>query len=68
MAQHGSGDRKVAVGYRIVMLNTARNGSVTSYEVFASGWLQDPLQHVFFGMPCRILGARIESKQQLIAF
>jgi glucose/arabinose dehydrogenase len=40
IAQHGSWNRTVPIGYR-VMMATTDNGKVTKYEVFAEGWLQD---------------------------
>ncbi len=40
IAEHGSWDRSVPIGYR-VMLVRLENNDVVSYEVFAEGWLQD---------------------------
>lgn len=39
IAEHGSWNRSVPVGYR-VMLVRLRNNEAVSYEVFAEGWLQ----------------------------
>ena len=56
MAQHGSGDRTPAVGYRIMTLRVLPNGTVASYDVFAEGWLQNPGKRQFWGAP--VLWAR----------
>ena len=39
IAEHGSWNRLVPIGYRIT-LATEKDGVVTGYEVFAEGWLQ----------------------------
>ncbi|WP_342770272.1 MULTISPECIES: sorbosone dehydrogenase family protein [unclassified Methanoculleus] len=39
IAEHGSWNRAELVGYRVTMV-TLDNGTPTSYEVFAEGWLQ----------------------------
>ncbi len=39
IAEHGSWNRSVPIGYR-VMLARLEGNTVTSYEVFAEGWLQ----------------------------
>ena len=40
IAQHGSWNRKIPFGYRVMMATTS-NGKVTKYEPFAEGWLQN---------------------------
>lgn len=40
IAEHGSWNRKVAIGYR-VMFVALKNDRPTSYEIFAEGWLRD---------------------------
>ena len=40
IAQHGSWNRTIPFGYR-VMMATVNNGKVVKYEPFAEGWLQD---------------------------
>ncbi len=42
IAEHGSWNRKVPVGYR-VMFVAIKDGEPASYEVFAEGWLKDNL-------------------------
>ena len=39
IAEHGSWNRSIPIGYRITLARLAGN-RVTSYEVFAEGWLQ----------------------------
>jgi hypothetical protein len=42
IAEHGSWNRAVKIGYRIMMLRVDnRTNAVTDYEPFASGWLQN---------------------------
>jgi glucose/arabinose dehydrogenase len=40
IAEHGSWNRKVPIGYRVTFVSLKR-GKPTSYEVFAKGWLKD---------------------------
>ncbi|MCI0590421.1 MAG: PQQ-dependent sugar dehydrogenase [Gammaproteobacteria bacterium] len=40
VAQHGSWNRSIPVGYRIVRVKFDRDGEPVSDEVFADGWLQ----------------------------
>lgn len=40
IAEHGSWDRSVPIGYRVMMVRLEGNKAV-SYEPFAEGWLQD---------------------------
>ena len=49
MAQHGSGARTPAVGYRLMSLRVHPNGTVASYSVFAEGWLTNPRKRQFWG-------------------
>jgi glucose/arabinose dehydrogenase len=40
IAEHGSWNRSQPIGYRITLVRL-KNGRPSSYDVFASGWLQD---------------------------
>lgn len=40
IAEHGSWDRSVPIGYRVMMIRLEGNKAI-SYEPFAEGWLQD---------------------------
>ena len=40
IAEHGSWNRAEPLGYRLSLVRLEK-GQVTSYEVFAEGWLQD---------------------------
>lgn len=40
IAEHGSWNRSIPIGYRITLVRIKNNNAV-SYEVFADGWLQD---------------------------
>ena len=40
IAEHGSWDRSVPIGYRVMMVRLEGNKAI-SYEPFAEGWLQD---------------------------
>ena len=40
IAEHGSWNRSVPIGYRIMQVQVEK-GEAVSYEVFAEGWLQD---------------------------
>ncbi len=40
IAEHGSWNRSVPIGYRITLVNLEKNKPL-KYEVFADGWLQD---------------------------
>ena len=52
MTQHGSGNRKVALGFRIMTIGVDPDGEVLSYEIFAQGWLSNPAKREFWGEPC----------------
>jgi glucose/arabinose dehydrogenase len=42
IAEHGSWNRDVKIGYRVMMLRVNNEtGAVTEYKPFASGWLQN---------------------------
>ncbi|KAK9794915.1 hypothetical protein WJX73_005685 [Symbiochloris irregularis] len=58
MTQHGSGNRKVALGYRIVTIAVDPDGEVLSYDTFAQGWLRDPIRRAFWGRPNDVLQLR----------
>ena len=40
IAEHGSWNRTEKIGYRVSLVRLGPDGSVTSYETFAEGWLQ----------------------------
>ncbi len=40
IAEHGSWNRKVPIGYRVMLAKLDASNTVTSYEPFAAGWLQ----------------------------
>ncbi len=40
IAQHGSWNRRIPAGYRIMMASLDNNNNVINYEPFATGWLQ----------------------------
>lgn len=40
IAEHGSWNRSVPIGYRITMVRIEDNTNAVSYETFADGWLQ----------------------------
>jgi glucose/arabinose dehydrogenase len=41
IAEHGSWNRDVPIGYRIEVVTLDQNRSATGHQVFADGWLQD---------------------------
>ncbi len=55
IAEHGSWNRSTKIGYRISLV-TESNGNGTSYETFASGWLDDDTQAVW-GRPVDVVFA-----------
>ncbi len=55
IAEHGSWNRSKKIGYRISLV-TESNGEGTSYETFASGWLDDTTQAVW-GRPVDVVFA-----------
>ncbi|MGB9927685.1 MAG: PQQ-dependent sugar dehydrogenase [Methanosarcina sp.] len=40
IAEHGSWNRKIPIGYRISLVKFDENGKAVNYEPFADGWLQ----------------------------
>jgi glucose/arabinose dehydrogenase len=47
IAEHGSWDRSRKVGHRLVLVNVDDNGKASSYDTFASGWLDETTQKVW---------------------
>jgi glucose/arabinose dehydrogenase len=41
IAEHGSWNRKVPVGYRVMLVHVDKKGRVTGSELFADGWLEN---------------------------
>ncbi len=41
IAEHGSWNRDIPIGYRLSMVAIDKNGKSKGYEMFAEGWLQD---------------------------
>jgi glucose/arabinose dehydrogenase len=41
IAEHGSWNRTVPIGYRVTLVRLDENQQATSYEVFAEGWLNE---------------------------
>lgn len=39
IAQHGSWNRSIKIGYRVMMVTLAEDGTAASYDDFATGWL-----------------------------
>lgn len=52
IAEHGSWNRSVPIGYRITLVRLDEAGRATSYEVFAEGWLDGSDVH---GRPVDLL-------------
>ena len=57
-AQHGSWDRNVPLGYRVMVLNLGEDGLARNYSALAEGWLL-PNNTVWgeFQCPCAWLSA-----------
>lgn len=55
IAEHGSWNRSTKIGYRVTLI-TQTDGQGTSYETFASGWLDDDSQEVW-GRPVDLVFA-----------
>jgi glucose/arabinose dehydrogenase len=49
IAEHGSWNRSEPIGYRVSLVRLDEDNNVTSYEVFAEGWLQEDGE--FWGRP-----------------
>lgn len=41
IAQHGSWNRRIPAGYRVMMASVDNNNNIINYEPFATGWLQN---------------------------
>lgn len=54
VAEHGSWNRSKKIGYRVSLIKVADNKKATSYETFASGWLDDEKQKAW-GRPVDVL-------------
>jgi glucose/arabinose dehydrogenase len=57
IAEHGSWNRNIAIGYRIALVQVYSTNEAVRHEVFASGWLQNentPEQY-FWGRPNHLL-------------
>lgn len=54
IAEHGSWNRSKKIGYRLSLVKIENNMRATSYETFASGWLDDTTQKVW-GRPVDVL-------------
>jgi glucose/arabinose dehydrogenase len=53
IAEHGSWNRTVPIGYRITLVRLDEDGKAVSYEIFAEGWLQN--QQDVWGRPVDVL-------------
>jgi glucose/arabinose dehydrogenase len=54
IAEHGSWNRSKKIGYRVSLVNMENNTKASSYETFASGWLDDATQRAW-GRPVDVL-------------
>lgn len=54
IAEHGSWNRSQKIGYRISLVNVENASTATSYETFASGWL-DEAEQKSWGRPVDVL-------------
>jgi glucose/arabinose dehydrogenase len=54
IAEHGSWNRSKKIGYRVSLVKVKDNKEATSYETFASGWLDDATQKSW-GRPVDVL-------------
>lgn len=54
IAEHGSWNRTVPIGYRVTLIRLDENQAVTSYEPFAEGWLNEQTQQAW-GRPADVL-------------
>lgn len=54
IAEHGSWNRDEKIGYRVSLVNVGNDGEASSYETFASGWLDDEKQEAW-GRPVDVL-------------
>jgi glucose/arabinose dehydrogenase len=54
IAEHGSWNRSKKIGYRVSLVKIENNSKATSYETFASGWLDEEKQESW-GRPVDVL-------------
>lgn len=54
IAEHGSWNRDEKIGYRVSLVNVGNDGEASSYETFASGWLDNEKQEAW-GRPVDVL-------------
>lgn len=54
IAEHGSWNRSAKSGYKVSLVRLQNNSLATSYETFASGWLDDATQKAW-GRPVDVL-------------
>lgn len=54
IAEHGSWNRSEKIGYRVTFVKVENNDAATSYETFASGWLDEEKQEAW-GRPVDVL-------------
>lgn len=54
VAEHGSWNRSKKSGYKLSLVKVDANSKVTSYETFASGWMDEATQKVW-GRPVDVL-------------
>lgn len=54
IAEHGSWNRSKKIGYKISLVKIQNNTTASSYETFASGWMDDTTQKVW-GRPVDVL-------------
>lgn len=54
IAEHGSWNRSKKIGYKISLVKIQNNSTASSYETFASGWMDDATQKVW-GRPVDVL-------------
>ncbi len=54
IAEHGSWNRSKKIGYRVSLVKVSNNTTATSYETFASGWLDEATDKAW-GRPVDVL-------------
>jgi glucose/arabinose dehydrogenase len=54
LAEHGSWNRSKKSGYKLSLVKVDASGATTSYDTFASGWMNDSTQKVW-GRPVDVL-------------
>ena len=55
IAEHGSWNRSVPIGYRVTSVRLDESGNAASYDVFAQGWLES--DGTAWGRPVDVLVA-----------